>query len=235
MPVRDESLQEHDHAIDRSPDGKCSRAYTIGYWSSLAATVCGIVYLLILAGALIFGQFTYPPSETVQTLAGVITLIVCPIIVVMMASLHTVTAAEKKALSLSSLAFTVLFAMAVSINRFTQLGVLRQRAGLGIAEGIEWFLPYGSHSIMLGLEIMGWGWFLGLALLIAASIFSGGALQAWLRWSMVLYGVLGLISAIAFLMASPLSAIGFIAWGPILFIITGLLAIHFRQAGDRLL
>jgi hypothetical protein len=83
---------------------------------------------------------------------------------------------------------------------------------------------------MLGLEMMGWGWFLGLALLMAAPIFSKGKLQGWIKWLMLLYGVLGIISAVGYLLASPISAIGFIAWGLILFIITGLLMVYFRQA-----
>jgi hypothetical protein len=78
---------------------------------------------------------------------------------------------------------------------------------------------------------MGWGWFLGLAMIFAAPIFSGGRLQRWLRWLSVGYGALGLVSAVAFLLASPLSVIGFVAWGLILFIITVLLAVYFRRSG----
>jgi hypothetical protein len=72
-----------------------------------------------------------------------------------------------------------------------------------------------------------------LALLLAAPIFSIGKLQGWIRWLMVTYGVLGIISAIGYLAASPISAIGFVAWGLVLFIITGLLMVYFRQAADR--
>ncbi len=150
-----------------------------------------------------------------------------------MASLHTVTIPEKKVFSQSSLAFTLLFAISVSINRFTQLGVVRQSIAVGTIEGLNWFLPYGDHSVMLGLEMMGWGWFFGLALLMAAPIFSEGKLHGWIKGLMVLYGVLGIISAIGFLVVSPISAIGFIAWGLILFIITGLLMVYFRQAESR--
>jgi len=199
-------------------------AYPIGFWSALITTFGGIIYFLVILGLILTRQFTFPPSDAIQLFGGISSLLLCPMIVTTMVCLHTVTAPEKKALSQSSLAFTLLFAMAVSINRFTQLGAVRQSMASDIVQGLDWFLPYGNHSVMFGLEIMGWGWFLGLAMLIAAPIFSGGR-----RWLMILYGVLGLISAIAFLAGSPLAVIGFVAWGVILFIITGLLTVYFKQ------
>jgi len=48
---------------------------------------------------------------------------------------------------------------------------------------------------------------------------------------MVAYGVMGLICAAAFLVASPLVLIGFFAWGVVLVVITALLAVHFRHGG----
>ena len=205
-------------------EGK-SLAYTVGFWSALINTLGGIIYFLVILEMVLTGQFTFPPSGGIQLFGGIISLIFCPLIVILMASLHTVTVPEKKVFSQSSLAFVLLFAVSVSINRFTQLGVVRQSIAAGSIEGLNWFLPYGDHSIMLGLEMMGWGWFLGLALLMAAPIFSGGKLQGWIRWLMVLYGVLGIISAVGYLVASPISVIGFIAWGLILFIITGLMMV----------
>jgi hypothetical protein len=46
---------------------------------------------------------------------------------------------------------------------------------------------------------------------------------------MVLYGVLGLVSAVGFLLGTWLSQLGFAAWGLILFNITGLLSVYFRH------
>jgi hypothetical protein len=205
-------------------------AYSVGFWSALINTVGGIVYFVVILAMVFTGQFTFPPSGSVQLFGGIISLILCPLLVIMMASLHSVTAPEKKVFSQISLGFTLLFAISVSINRFTQLGVVQQSIASATTVGLEWFLPYGNHSVMFGLEIMGWGWFLGLALLSAAPVFSGGRLQNWIKWLMVGYGVLGLISALGFLLASPISVIGFVAWGFILYIITGLLMFDFRRA-----
>jgi hypothetical protein len=50
----------------------------------------------------------------------------------------------------------------------------------------------------------------------------------------VIYGLLGLVSAVAYLLASPLSVIGFVAWGLILFIITALLVVFFKRAEAKM-
>jgi hypothetical protein len=206
-------------------------AYPVGYWSALVTTLSGIIYFLTLIYMSISGGFTFPPSDTIQLFGGVISLMFCPLIVILMASLHSVTVPEQKVFSQISLAFTLLFAISVSINRFTQLGAVRQNIAAGRTEGLHWFLPYGDNSAMLGLEMLGWGWFLGLALIFAAPIFSRGKLQGWIKWLMVLYGVLGIISSAGFLAASPISVIGFFAWGLVLYIITGLLIVYFRRNG----
>jgi hypothetical protein len=204
-------------------------ANRVGVWSAGIATLGGAIYFLVILWLIVTGQFTFPPSEGVQLFGGIISLLFCPVMVIVMASLHQIAPAEKRIFTQGGLAFTCLFAMAVTINRFTQLGVVRQRIAAGELDGADWFLPYAGHSAMFGLEILGWGWFLGIAMLAAAPVFSGDRLQSWLRWLMVAYGVLGLTSAIAFLLESPLTAIGFAAWGLVLYDITGLLMVFFRK------
>jgi hypothetical protein len=210
--------------------GRAAWAYRLGFWSALITCIGGGIYFLVILGAIVTGQSAFPPSGPVQLFGGISSLLFCPLLVILFACLHTITPIEKKALSQISLAFVLMFAMAVSINRFTQLGVVRQSIAAGATNGIEWFEPYGEHSVMFGLEMLGWGWFLGLAMLFAAPLFSGGRLQSGLCWLSVLYAVLALVSAIAYLLASPLAAIGFVAWGFVLFLISTLLAIYFRQS-----
>ncbi len=204
-------------------------AYPLGFWSAVIATSVGIVYFLVVVFAVLTGTFTNPPPDWLQTAGGVTSLLMCPLMVVLMASLHNITPAHRRGLSLISLGFTLLYALAVSINRFTQLGAVRQSLAAGAVDGIGWFMPYGERSVMLGLEMMGWGWFLGLAMLFAVPLFAGSRTAAWIRGCMLLYAVLGIVSAIGYLLNSPISIVGFVAWGFILIIIVGLMAIRFRQ------
>jgi len=204
-------------------------ANKVGYVSALLNTVGGVIYFVVILIAALTGKMTIPPGNDLQLFGGIITLIICPILVTMMAGLHAVTPVEKKVLSQASFGFTLLFAISVSINRFSQLGVVRQAAASGKIEGISWFLAYGDASIMLGLEYLGWAWFLGLAMLCAAPLFSSSRtrLNQWICRFMILYGILAIVSSVGFLLGSWLSLLGFAAWGLVLFLITGLLAVYF--------
>ncbi len=200
-----------------------------GFLSALTCTIGGILYFFAILWAILTGHFTFPPAEGLQLFAGILSLLLCPLLVLMMASLHSLTPGPMKVMSQVSLSFTVLFALAVSINRFSQLGVVRLAVIAGKGDGLSWFMPYGDNSIMLGLEYLGWGWFLGLAMLCAAPLFRGGRLERWLSGLMALYGVMGLVSAVGFMLGNWLSLVGFAAWGVVLFIIPGLLAVYFKR------
>jgi hypothetical protein len=213
--------------IDRNSEHNW--AWRAGFLAALISTAAGLLYFLVLLAAMLAGQFTFPPPEWLQQFGGVTSLVMCPVLVVMMAALHEVTPAPKRVLSQAAAGFTLLFALAVSINRFSQLGVVRQAQAAGLGDGSRWFQAYGDYSIMLGMEYLGWAWFLGLGLLCAAPLFSGGRLAGWIRGLMLLYAGLALVSAIGFLLGSWLSLLGFAAWGVVLVIITGLLAAYFRM------
>ena len=191
--------KNHPAIAKTTPGQVLNWANPLGFWSALVTTLGGIIYFLAITVALLTGQFTFPPPESLQLFGGISSLLFCPVLVILFACLHTVTPLEKKVFSQISLGFTLLFALAVSINRFTQLGVVRQSLASGVVQGLDWFLPYGDHSVMLGLEMMGWGWFLGLAFLFAVPLFS----EPWLRGLSISYAVLGFTSAIAYL--SPLT------------------------------
>ena len=207
--------------------------HQLGFWSAGLATLIGILYFVVILGLLVTGYFVFPPSEAVQLFGGITTLITAPILVVMVACVHHIAPPEKKIFSQVGLLFTVLFAGMVTINRFVQLGMVRNSVLTGETSGLERFLPYDSHSAMFALEMLGWAFFLGLAALFLAPVFSHGKIGQWIRWLFVSYGILGLISALGYLFNSPVSAIGFVAWGFVLYWITGLLALLFKRAGTH--
>jgi len=192
--------------------------------------VIGIVYFIWAGAYLAAHGFVLPPAGALQLFGGITTILYAVVLVVLMASIHEATPVGMRILSRLAMIFTALFCAVVSINRFAQLSVVRQRISSGETEGISWFLAYGLHSVMLSLEILGWGFFLGIACLFAAPIFSAGRLELAIRWLFVLYGVLGLVTAVAFALASPIAAVGFFAWGIVLPVATALLTVFFRRA-----
>ncbi|HEY3316273.1 MAG TPA: hypothetical protein VGL40_13475 [Bacillota bacterium] len=187
----------------------------------------GVIYGLGLGGLAVMGQFTMPPSQPAQLFGAILTITLAPVIVILLACVHHCAPEERKAWSLSGLAFAVLFAAMVSINRYVQLTVIRQGLASGSVDQLQLFLPYGNNSIMLSLEILGWGFFLSLAALCAAMVFNGGGLERWLRALFIAYGLLGLTSALGLVVASPITALGFVAWGPVLDVIAALLGVWF--------
>lgn len=202
----------------------------LGFWSAGIMSVAGIVYLIVVGAYLAAHGFVLPPTGALQLFGGIITILEAAVLVVLMASIHETTPARMRILGRLAMIFTALFCAMVSINRFAQLAIVRQRISSGETEGISWFLAYGPRSVMFSLEILGWGFFLGIACLCAAPIFSAGRLELAIRWLFVLYGVLGLVTAVAFALGSPIAAVGFFAWGVVLPAATGLLAVFFIRA-----
>lgn len=49
------------------------------------------------------------------------------------------------------------------------------------ARGLAMFDLYNPRSVALALEMLSWGFFLGLATLFVALVFSGGKLEHWIR------------------------------------------------------
>ena len=90
------------------------------------------------------------------------------------------------------------------------------------------FLPYAEGSVMLALEVLGWGFFSSLAALFVAPLFSSSRLNIAIRWFFVLYSVLSFLSVISFA-TNILIPTGPLAWGPVLFVLSILLAFYFRN------
>jgi hypothetical protein len=202
----------------------------LGFWSAGMLTVIGVAYLMVVGAYLATHGFVLPPVGAIQLFGGIVTLLDAMFLVVLMASIHETAPVRMRILSRLATIFTGLFCAVVSINRFVQLSVVRQRISSGETEGIAWFLAYGPHSVMFSLEILGWGLFLGIACLFAAPLFSAGRLELSVRWLLVLYGILGQVTAIAFVLASPIAAVGLFAWGVVLPAATALLIVFFKRA-----
>ena len=196
-------------------------------WGSVAQAALGATYLVALAVGSLGGTLVYPPPDWLQTVAALATLGEGPLLVIVIAGLGASAGSNKRALAVIAVCFTSLFALSVSINRFSQLGVIRQSAGHGSPRpGIDWFLPYGADSIMLGLEYLGWGWFLGLGMIFAAGLVGRSGLDRAIRVIAITYGVLGIAASAGFLIPNAMSVVGFVAWGPMLLAFAVLLVIR---------
>lgn len=204
------------------------RACQLGLWSAAFTACLAAVYLALLIGYFATQGFVFPPSEFVQLGAGVITLLTVPALVVLFCALRTVPG-EDGVLGTLGVSFTVLFGAVVSINRFVQLTVIRQAPSGPDSADLARFLPYSTGSVMFALEMLGWGFFMALAALSIAPVFAGGRLESAIRWSLVTFGALSLLSVVGFMTETALTAVGFLAWGPLLLAIAVMLTGFFYR------
>jgi hypothetical protein len=152
-----------------------------------------------------------------------------PLLIIIIVSIHYIVPADRKILSHLGIIFCSIFAIMVSINRFIQLIVVRPGVISGDVEGLKRFYPYQPGSAMFALELVGWGIFLSIALLFIAFVFSSQGIQKYIRISFFIYTILGITGSIGLIIKSPVSAIGFVAWGFILQISSILLSVFFYK------
>lgn len=204
----------------------------LGFWSSVYLVVLGGVYLLVLVFFFAIEGFNSLPTPFVQLAAGILTFITVPGVVIQFTAIRFANEGSNRILGSLGVGFTLLFAATVSINRFVQLTVI-QHSLPNVPADLARFLPYGEGSVMLALELLGWGFFSSLAALSVAALFSSSRLNIAIRWLFVVYAIFSFMSVIGFATNTPLTAGGFIAWGPIMTALSVLLAIYFRKLNKQ--
>ena len=206
-------------------------ASQLGFWASVLGAVNGVIYLLALIFSIITGGFSFQLPPTVQLVSGIGTLLWVPILVILFTAIRYVNEGENKVLGSLGISFIVLFGATVSINRFVQLTVIQQSMP-DVPADLTRFLPYEPGSVMLALEVLGWGFFSSLAAVFVAPLFSDSRLNKTIRWLFILYAIFSFISVFSFATNIPIPT-GPIAWGPILIVITILLSVYFRKINKQ--
>lgn len=206
-------------------------ASKLGFWSSVYVATLGGIYLLLLIFYFSTEGFELPPSPFVQLASGIITFLTVPGLVTLFTAIRYVNEEDNKVFGSLGVSFIILFAATVSINRFIQLTVIQQSLP-DIPSDLTRFLPYSSGSVMLALEILGWGVFSSLAAAFVAPLFSSSSLNKVIRYLFILYAIFSFMSAISFLTNIPIP-VGPIAWGPILLALSILLSLYFLKLGKQ--
>jgi hypothetical protein len=206
----------------------------IGFGAAVFNIIGGIAYLVILTIIIATGT---PQSDAgaPPLIAASLLMLIGPLgLIPLWTAIHLSTTEDKRIFSLVSLVFAALFAAATSINRWVHLTVVRESLSGGLVQGLEWFTPYGEHSIMFALEMLAYGWFLGFSLLAMAPVFQGRStrLEDGLFWTLLVSGVLCLLGGIGELVEIKSILIfmtSMIGWALGLGLINILLAIWFYR------
>ena len=206
---------------------KLTSTLRFGHWISLLSFLLVLAYFGSVIAALAAGSL--PPAGVYERLISVATLLFLPVMVLLCATVHRVTPADKQAFSLASLVFIAILATLSSINRYNALTVVPQATAMGVNEGLEWFLPYGWPSIMAAMGALAWGGYFGLAFLSLAPAFGGNKLEQAIRWTLIASGGLSLFGVLSQVLNSvPLIAPAILAWGPGLILLSVLWARWFK-------
>jgi hypothetical protein len=78
--------------------------------------------------------------------------------------------------------------------------------------------------------MLGWGFFSSLAALSVAPLFTSSRLNLSIRWLFISYALFSFASVIGYATQTPITAAAFIAWGPILVVLSILLTVYFRKS-----
>lgn len=202
-------------------------ANQLGFWSSVLLAVLGVFYILVLVYAFSTGGVSLQLPPFVELVSGISTFFTVPLVVTLYTAIRFVNEDDNKVLGSLGVNFIILFAATVSINRFVQLTVIQQSLP-DVPADLARFLPYGTGSVMLALEVLGWGFFSSLAAVFVAPLFSGSRLNKTIRWLFIMYAIFSFLSAFSFA-TNIFIPTGPIAWGPILLVITILLTFYFRN------
>ena len=213
--------------VDTRTDGNA--AIATGFWSSLFVTALGASYFVVILATLLTGNLKLPPPEFVQIYAAIMDLLLCPALVMVIASVFFIVPKEKKIFAKIGLIFASIFTAMVTTNRFIQISVVRLSVKEGDLEGLQRFLPYDSRSVMFALEIFGFGFFLSLTLFFAAVALPSVKLLRKVKVAFFVYALLGMICIVGYVLNRLIVNIGFVAWGLVLYIGTAFLARYFYK------
>ena len=192
----------------------------VGRWAASAVALIGLAYVVALAFGFARVGLEEPVGDPVLAVMEALTLLSAVAILVTMAVIYLEAPAERKIFALLALAFTVLFAGTTSVVHFVELTALRQMGEGGIA----W------PSVGYAAELLAWDGFLGLALLAAAPVFTGGGAERRLRRALWLCGGLTLLGTVGPVVGDMrLQRIGILGYAVVLPVVFVLLARRFAQ------
>jgi hypothetical protein len=162
-------------------------------WSAGLGIAIGIAYPATGAIWLFSGGLTSPdpfrPPDPFMAILEVLLLLAAADLLVMMAAVHVHAPPDRKAFSLAGLGFMIIVAVLTGGVHFIGLTVLRQTPADAVPPLLR---PDPWPSVLIALDLLAWGPALGLAMLAAAPVFTGGKLQKAIRFTMTLGGALSL-------------------------------------------
>jgi hypothetical protein len=189
-----------------------------------------VAYTVTLAAGLLSLQSPDQPVEDpfFQVLE-ILIILLAPLMVAVMVSVHAWTPPEAKTYSLAALVFMSLLAAVTCSVHFVILTVSRQFGSAGLP-WLPLLFSFKWPSVAYALDILAWDLFFALSMLFAAPVFSGDRLQVSIRILMIASGVLALGGMSGVVNGDmQLRMIGVLGYAGVFPVVALLLAILFRR------
>jgi hypothetical protein len=170
------------------------------------------------------------------SIMALLVVLMGPFLLLSMVAIHAYASPDKKPSSLAALIFMTACVTITTCINFLLL-MVSSRPDLFSEAWRALFLPCKWPAPAFVLDNFVWDWFFGIAMLLAAPVFSGSRLKNALRWLMFVSGVL-CIAGLIWLAVSPAQAIliGILGWGaagPFVFVLLGNLFIRVQAVGTE--
>jgi len=170
-------------------------ARRIGRWSAIALVALALVY--IVTGAIWLASSTdsaqargLQPSEPYLAILETLILLMTPALIALFAAIHAYAPPDRKTCSLAAFGFVILLVALTGAVHFVQLTAVRRTASATVAEVFTLYTSDNRLSMVLAVDLLGWDFFFGFALLFAAPVFKGDKLQAVVRAGLTVCGLL---------------------------------------------
>lgn len=136
----------------------------------------------------------FVPGDYLWLIPGIL---LAPIFVGLMASIHSYAAETNKTFSRIALSFGAICAAVILVNYFVQLTVVMPSLQSGETQGLSLFTQYNPHGFFIALEVLAYI-AMSAAFLAAAPVFAGGKLESAIRWLFALSFPLALAAFLGF-------------------------------------
>lgn len=190
---------------------------------------CGTIWPCVPAPYIDVAQFI--PGDYLWLIPGIL---LAPIFVVLMASIHAYAPEPRKIFSRVGLTFAVGYAVVIGVDYFVQFAVVIPSLQSGETQGLSLFTQYNPHGLFIAGEALGY-LTMSTALLFVAPVFAGGRIECAIRWLFVAGFVLAVAALVGFwLVGGDLVAfeVAVLSINWIVLIASGvLLGVVFRRAG----
>jgi hypothetical protein len=209
-------------------------ARRLGLYSAIVTAFLIVAYAVtLIIGLLSLKSADQPIGDPMFSILEILIIVMMPGMVTLMIAVHAWAPAHLKTLSLTAVVFISLLAGVTSCIHFVILTVSHQ-AAFAAQSWLPLFFSFNWPSVVYALDILGWDVFFPLSVLFAAAVFSGSRLANWIRWSMIISGLLALagLAGVAF-GDMQLRDIGIVGYVGVFLVVAMLLAIFFQRERPR--